>query len=171
MGAYDRFKNADPMGTRAFIEEGDHILLVKRTIQGPSTNPLTPSVEKTVVEFKIIKSTNEKMKPANMCSLVEVSSKQGYGGNVLSFVTGILGYTIDEMKADPQFDAVFAGCFGVDQILTEMLVRCTAQKVKTGAGGDYTAKSWEPIEAPAYEQYGLIAPDGAYVKPSAAVPG
>src|SRR3989304_686394 len=120
MGAYDRFRNADPMGVGQFIEAGNHRFLVKRTIQGPSANPQTKNMEKTVVEFKIVRSNT--MKIGSACSLVETDAKAGYFGNVLSFVAGILGYSIDEMKSDPDFDTVFNSVFGPDQILTEMLV-------------------------------------------------
>jgi len=166
MGAYDRFRNADPMGVRQFIEAGNHRFLVKRTIQGPSANPQTKNMEKTVVEFKIVRSNT--MKIGSACSLVETDAKAGYFGNVLSFVAGILGYSIDEMKSDPDFDTVFNSVFGPDQILTEMLVDCVAQQVKTTAGGDYTAKSWEPVDASEYAEDNLIAPDGAYTRQQAA---
>lgn len=165
-GAYDRFKNAEPMGVRQFIEAGNHRLLVKRTIQGPSQNPQKKNMEKTVVEFKIIRS--DTMKIGSSCSLVETDDKAGYFGNVLSFVAGILGYGIDEMKADPDFDTVFTSVFGPDQILTEMLVDCVGQQVKTNAGGDYTAKTWEPVDASEYAEDSLIAPEGAYVRAEAA---
>lgn len=160
MGAFDRFKSADIMGVRKYIEQGTHVLLVKRTEMGQSRNPTKKNTEKTVIEFKVVES--DTMRVGEMTALVEVDTSQGYYGNVLSFVAGILGYAVDEMKADPSFDEVFANVFGEEQILTGMLVRCIAQQVKTKAGGDYTAKSWEPIPASEYERYGLMAPDGAY---------
>lgn len=164
MGAYDRFKNADPMGVRQYIDPGDHYFLVKRTEQGPSKNPTKKNVEKTVVEFKVIKS--DTMKEGSVCAMVETDASQGYFGNVLTFVAGILGYEVDDMKKDPDFDAVFASVFGEEQILTDMLVHCIAQQVKTTspqAKSDvYTAKTWEPVEAAKYEEFGLIAPEGAY---------
>lgn len=161
MGAYDKFKSADVMGTRQWIEPGDHILLIRQCQMGPSKNPLKKGQENTIVTYRVIQS--DSMKPGTTCSLVETDAQQGYAGNVLAFVAGVMGYTIDELKADEDFDAVFDGCFGTEQILTDMLVRCTAQQVKTTKGGDYTAKTWEPVEAAKYEDFGLTAPDGAYV--------
>lgn len=159
-GIYSRFKDADPMGVREYIKEGKHRFLVKRTEMGPSKNPQKKNMEKTVIEFKVIRSDTAKVGTA--CSFVETDDKEGYAGNVLSFVAGILGYTIDELKADEDFEAVFDGVFGTDQILVGMLVDCNAQQVKTTKGGDYTAKSWEPVPASEYEADGLVAPDGAY---------
>ena len=166
MGAYDRFKSADVMGVRQYIEPGKHRLLVKRTEMGPSKNPQKKGMEKTVVEFKVIRS--DSMKLQSSCSLVETDTSQGYAGNVLAFTAGILGYTVDDMKADEAFDQVFDGCYGKEQILVGMLVDCVAQQVGTQAGGEYTAKTWEPVPASEYGEDGLIAPDGAYAPEAAA---
>ncbi len=161
-GVYSRFQTAEPMGVRSWIPEGDHILLVKRTEMSQSKNPTKKNIEKAIIEFKTVKS--DTVKPGKIVSLVEMESSQGYLGNVLSVTAGILGMSIDDMKADPSFDSIFDGVWGQDQILTDMLVHCIAQQVKTQAGGDYTAKTWEPVEASMYAEYGLIAPQGAFLK-------
>ncbi len=165
MGAYDRFKTADVMGVRQYIEPGTHVLLVKRTEQGKSKNPKHKgAVEKTVVEFKVLKS--DTMKEGCSCSLVEMETNQGYFGNVLAFTAGILGNTIDEMRGDADFDEVFSNAYGEAQILVGMLVKCVAQQVATTSTGakspEYTAKSWEPVDAADYEDFGLVAPPGAW---------
>lgn len=169
MGIFDKFKNADVMGVRQYIEEGNHRLLVKRVSQFMSKNPLTKNQENVTIEFKVIRTTPKEpdqkpqLKVGMTCNLVETSKSQGYEGNVLAAVAGILGLSIDEMKADDDFDDVFGSVFNEDQLLTGILVDCTAQKVKTKAGGDYTAKTWEPVRASEYAQHGLEAPAGAYL--------
>ena len=160
MGIWDRFKTANVMGVRNYIKEGHHILQVKRCEMGMSTNPQKKGVEKAVVEFKIIES--DTMKVGQLCSLVEMDTSMGYAGNVLAFVAGIMGYDVEALKEDPDFESVFDGVWKEQQILVDMLVDCTAQQVKTTKGGDYTAKSWEPILASDYEKWALIAPDGSY---------
>lgn len=160
MGAFDRFRTAEVMGVRQYIEPGLHVLLVKRTDMGPSKNPQKKNMERTVVEFKVVQS--DTLKAGSACSLVETDEQDGYAGNVLAFTAGILGYGIDEMKADPHFEQVFDGAYGKDQILTGMLVACNAQQVATKKGGTYTAKTWEPVLASMYSEFGLIAPDGAF---------
>ena len=162
MGIFDKFKNAETMGTRQYIEEGIHVFEVKRTEQGLSKNPKSRGVEKTVVEFTVVDS--DTMKPGISCSLVELETLQGYAGNVLSFVAGVLGVSIEELKADVDFESVFGGVFGTDQILTGQLVRCVAQKVQTKKGTDYTAKAWAPVYAEDYHKYGREAPEGAPTK-------
>lgn len=183
MGAYDRFKNAEPMGVRNYITPGKHRLLVKRSNMSPSTHPNRPNQEKAVVEFKVIRSEQlmdkdgnpatdkagkpfPAMKVGESCSLVETSAQQGYFGNVLAFTAGILGYGIEEMKNDPDFDNVFIGCWGPDQLMTGMLVDCVAQQVDTtsaSAKSDvYTAKTWEAVHASEYANHALEAPDGAF---------
>ncbi len=169
MGAYDRFKDAEPMGVRKYIEPGAHRLLVRRTVQGPSTHPDRKGKEKTVVELKIVRS--DTMKVGETCSLVETEGSAGYFGNVLEFTAGILGYGVDEMKKDEQFNEVFGGCWGPDQLLIDMLVDCVAQKVGTTKGGEYTAKTWTPVHASEYEKDGLVAPNGAFgLEPPAEAP-
>ena len=162
MGAYDRFKNLDAvMGVRNWIKEGNHVLQVRRTEMSKSKNPQKKGIEKAVVEFKTIKSDTQKV--GQICSLVEMESNQGYTGNVLMVTAGILGMDHEKMVEDPDFDAIFDAAWGTEQIFTGMLVRCGAQQVKTSKGGDYTAKTWEPVPAAEYPEFGLIAPDGAYV--------
>jgi hypothetical protein len=168
MGVYDRFRLAEPMGVRQYTDPGDHFFLVRRAIQRQTTNPQKKG-EVTVVEFKVLESNT--MKVGQVCSLVETEPSQGYFGNVLAFVAGILGYTIDEIKADPDFNKVFDGCFGPAQILTDMVVHCIAQQVKTTSPQAktefYTAKTWEPVDARDYARWSLAAPDGAYAGASA----
>ncbi len=159
-GVYDRFKTADPMGVRSWIPEGNHVLLIKRTDLSMSKNPLKKNVEKAIVEFKVIES--DTVSPGKIVSLVEMETSQGYLGNVLAVTAGVLGLSIDEMKADQDFDATFDAFWGTSQVVTDMLVRCTAQQVKTTKGGDYTAKTFEAVHASEYEKFGLIAPAGAY---------
>ena len=193
---FDSFRSADVMGVRRYIEAGDQILLVKRTDMSKSKNTeklkSNPTLEKTVVEFKVIKTqlpdgmvydvdeagkkkltvtdtlgTFEPLRLNESCSLTEVSSSQGYFGNVLAFTAGVLGLTIDEMKADAQFDVFFDGAYGPLQIFSSMLVRCIAQRVKTKPGADgkpgvYTAKTWEAVPWSEYAEYGLVAPDGSF---------
>jgi hypothetical protein len=159
MGIFDKFKNAETMGTRQYIEEGIHVFEIRRTEQGLSKNPKSRGVEKTVVEFSVVES--DTMKIGISCSLVELETLQGYAGNVLSFVAGALGVSIDEFKADDDFESIFGGVFGTDQILTGQLIRCVAQKVQTKKGTDYTAKSWAPVYAEEYSKYGKQAADGA----------
>lgn len=170
MGAFDRFKNADPMGVRSYILPGKHVLLVKRTDMSQSKNPQKKGQEKTVVEFKIIES--DTMKVGESVSLVETEASQGYFGNVLAFTAGILGMGIDEMKRDPDFDSIFEGAYGQEQIFVGMLVRCVAQQVPTtskDAKSDvYTAKTWEPILASDYAKWSLEAPNGSYTGPTQA---
>jgi hypothetical protein len=161
MGAYDRFRESSPMGVRSWVVEGDHVLELKRTEMSASKNPKNKNIEKAIVEFVTIES--DTVKPGKIMSLVEMESGQGYLGNVLAVTAGVLGYTIDEMKADADFDATFDGFWGTDQICTGFLVRCHAQQIKTQAGGDYTTKTWEAVPAADYPKYGKIAPDGAYV--------
>ncbi len=161
MGAYDRFKEADPMGVRSWIVEGTHILLIKRTEMSQSKNPKTKGKEKAIIEFKTVKS--DTVNAGKIMSLVEMETNQGYFGNVLAVTAGVLGYTIDDMKADEDFDAVFDGFWGSQQFCTDMLVRCIAQQTTTTKGGEYTAKTWEAIPASEYPEYNLIAPSGAYV--------
>ncbi len=161
MGAYDRFKDtSNIMGVRAYILPGNHTLLVKRSEMAPSTNPQKKGEEKTVVEFKVIES--DTMKVGSTCSLVEVESSQGYLGNILVYVAGLLGENVDRFVLDPDFDETFAAIFEINQISTGMLVRCTGQQVKTKEGGDYTAKTWDPVHVSEYAQFGLIAPEGSY---------
>jgi hypothetical protein len=159
MGIFDKFKNAETMGTRQYIEEGIHILEIRRVEQGMSKNPKSRGVEKTVVEFAVAES--DSMKAGISCSLVEMETLQGYAGNVLSFVAGVLGVTVDELKADDDFENIFGAVFGTDQLFTGMLVKCVAQKVQTKKGGEYTAKSWFPVHAEDYAKYGREAPSGA----------
>jgi hypothetical protein len=159
MGIFDKFKNAEVMGTRQYIEDGIHVLEIRRTEQGASKNPKSRGVEKTVVEFAVVESDN--MKNGITCSLVEMETMQGYAGNVLSFVAGVLGITVDDLKGDDDFEQIFGGVFGTDQIFTGMLVKCVAQKVQTKKGTDYTAKSWYPVPAGEYGKYGKTAPAGA----------
>ncbi len=164
-GAYSRFRNANVMGVRKYIEEGDHVLLIKRTDQAMSTNPKKKGLERTVVEMKIVETNNpDNMKPGNSCSLVECEPAPGYLGNILAFVAGVMGETIDEINAysEEQFEDTFDSVFGVSQVFTGQLVRVIAQKVPTTAGGEYTAKTWEPVDARDYEKYGLVAPQGAW---------
>lgn len=167
MGAYDRFKNADPMGVRSYILAGKHVLLVKRTDQSMSKHPNRKGQEKTVVEFKIIES--DTMKVGESVSLVETEASQGYFGNVLAFTAGILGMGIDEMKNDPDFDVIFEGAYGKEQILVGMLVKCVAQQVPTTSSTAksevYTAKTFEPVLATDYGKWNLIAPNGSYAGP------
>jgi len=159
MGIFDKFKNAETMGTRQYIEEGIHVFEIRRVEQGMSKNPKSRGVEKTVVEFLIVES--DSMKPGISCSLVEMETLQGYAGNVLSFVAGVLGVSIDELKADDDFENVFGAVVGSDQLFTGMLVKCIAQKVPTKKGGEYTAKSWLPVHAEDYAKYDREAPSGA----------
>ncbi len=166
MGAYDKFKGVEAMGVRAYIEPGDHVLLVRRTEQGPSKNPQTKGVEKTVIEFKIVKTST--MGVGKICSLVELDNQQGYLGNVNAFVAGILGLTTEELFADPDFEQLYGSIFGMDSILVDTLVHCVAQHTDTQAGGKYTAKTWDPVDAADYAQYGLIAPQGAWTRPAVA---
>ncbi len=164
-GAYARFRGANVMGVRKYIEPGDHILLIKRTDQAMSTNPKKKGLERTVVEMKIVATDSpDTMKVGNSCSLVECEPAPGYLGNILAFVAGVLGETIDEVNAydEAQFDDIFDSIFGTAQVFTGQLVRVIAQKVPTTAGGEYTAKTWEPVDAVDYEKYGLVAPQGAW---------
>ena len=112
-----------------------------------------------IVEFSIVES--DSMKAGISCSLVEMETLQGYAGNVLSFVAGVLGVSIDELKADDDFENVFGAVVGSDQLFTGMLVKCIAQKVPTKKGGEYTAKSWLPVHAEDYAKYDREAPSGA----------
>jgi hypothetical protein len=190
-----RFRNADIMGVRRYIEEGTHVLLVKRASQALSKNTdklkKNPTLENTIIEFKVIKTELsagtemivddagkptkkadgalapfEPLRPNESVSLCETSEGAGYLGNVLTVTAGILGMTVDEMNADENFDAFFDGAYGPAQIFVGMLVRCVAQQVKTtGANAKspvYTAKSWEAIPVEEYEEYGLVAPEGAF---------
>jgi hypothetical protein len=159
MGIFDKFKTAETMGTRQYIEEGIHVFEIRRVEQGLSKNPKSKGVEKTVVEFSIVES--DAMKAGISCSLVEMETLQGYAGNVLSFVAGVLGVTVDDLKADEDFENVFGAVFGTDQLFTGMLVKCVAQKVATKKGGEYTAKSWMPVHAEDYAKYDREAPSGA----------
>ena len=159
-GAYDRFKGAQPIGVKSWIIEGTHILEVRRTEMSKSKNPLKKNVEKAIVEFKVIES--DTVAPGKIMSLVEMETNQGYDGNVMAVTAGILGNDIEELQADPGFESVFDSFWGEEQVCTGFLVRCIAQQVKTQAGGDYTAKTWEAIPADEYEKYGKIAPNGAY---------
>lgn len=112
------------------------------------------------------------------CSMAETSENQGYFGNVLAFVAGALGMSIDVMKADPAFNDIFLGVFSPAQILAGMLVRCTAQQVPTTSAKAkskvYTAKTFEAIHADDYEKYGVTLIPSAYgfqdpgAKPAAA---
>lgn len=165
MGIFDKFKNAETMGTRQYIEEGIHVLEIRRIEQGMSKNPKSRGVEKTVVEFSVVES--DSMKAGISTSLVEMETLQGYAGNVLSFVAGVLGVTVDELKADSDFESIFGSVFGSDQIFTGMLVRCVAQKVLTKKGGEYTAKSWSPVHAEDYAKYDREPPAGAPSKAAA----
>ncbi len=160
-GKYDRIRTAEVMGVRRYIEEGDHILLIKRCQQATSTNTEktknNPNLEKVVIDFKVVATElleGSTMidpgdgKPAKKaqgrlaefdplrinesCSLVETSESQGYGGNVLSVTAGVLGMTTAAMSEDPNFDAIFESAFvSAEQIFAGMLVRCIAQQVKT----------------------------------------
>lgn len=174
MGAFDRFRvNKDgtpiqPMGVRNYIKPGDHYLLVRRATQRQSTNPQKKGNEITVVEFKVLQS--DTMRVGEVTSLVETELQQGYFGNVLAFVAGALGYGIEEIQADPDFDEIFDGIFGGDQVLVDMVVHCVAQQVATTSpqakSKEYTAKTFEAVDARDYAKWGLIAPDGAYVDPN-----
>ena len=75
MGIFDKFKNAETMGTRQYIEEGIHIFEIRRVEQGMSKNPKSRGVEKTVVEFAVAES--DSMKAGISCSLVEMETLQG----------------------------------------------------------------------------------------------
>jgi len=165
VGAFDRFRDSEIMGVRQYIEPGKHRLLVKRASMGPSKNPEKKKLnqENTIIEFKIVRS--DTMKVGSVCNLVEVSTAQGYEGNVLLVTAGILGYEVEKMRKDPAFDSIFEAAFGEEQIFCGMCVDVVAQQVKTTKGGDYTAKTWEPVLASEYEEDGLIAPDGAYTGP------
>lgn len=161
MGAFDKFKSAEVMGVRQYIIAGQHRFMVKRAEMGPSKNPQKPNLERTIIEFSIVKSTT--MEEGAICALIEVSSNQGYYGNVLNAVAGIMGYEVEDMRDDKDFDATFLGVFGEAQIIAGFLVDCVAQQVKTKAGGDYTAKTWSPVGASQYAKHSLIAPEGAFV--------
>lgn len=158
VGAYTRFKTAQPMGVKSWIIEGTHILEVRRTEMSNSKNPLKKNVKKAIVEFKVIES--DTVAPGKIVSLVEMETNQGYDGNVMAVTSGVLGNSTEELQADPDFEAVFDAFWGEQQVVTGFLVRCIAQQVKTRAGGDYTAKTWEAILADEYEKYGKIAPNG-----------
>ncbi len=156
MGAYDRFRNADPMGARNYIKPGQHVFLVTGTEQGASKNPQKPGVEKSLVNFRIMKS--DTMKAGEVTALVEMSTGQGYLGNVLAFTCGILGFDIAEVRPDPNrskedeaaIEAMFDAVWGTQQMCVGMLVACTAQKSDTS---DYTNKIWAPVPAAQYPEY------------------
>jgi hypothetical protein len=110
------------------------------------------------------------------CSMAETSENQGYFGNVLAFVAGVLGMGIDEMKNDPAFNDIFLGVFSPAQILAGQLVRCVAQQVPTTSAKAkskvYTAKTFEAIHANDYQLYGIepIPSAYGYQNPDAASP-
>jgi len=169
MGRFDAYKNADVMGARSYIVEGDHYFLVKRAEQSPSTNPKSKATEKTIIDFKILKT--DTMRVGSMTAFVDVDTSQGYLGNIVSCVAGILGYkTPQEFQADDNFESCMESVFDVEQILVGMIVHCIAQNMKTKEKLDYTVKTWEPYEASKYEAFGLIAPDGAYTGEDSAAP-
>lgn len=173
MGRFDSFRKASVMGVRAYIEEGTHYLFVKRTEQSMSKHPKKQGQEKTVVEFKILEtdSSDPKMAPGKMCSLVETEASQGYHGNVLAFTAGALGLSTDEFQADDDFESIWDSVWGQEAILVGMVVKCTAQKVATtspDAKSDvYTAKTFEAVPASEYARWDLVAPNGAYAGPEA----
>lgn len=169
---FAKFRTADIMGVRQYIEEGDHILQIGPVKNDQSKNPMKQTVENFIAEFKVIQTTplkedqTEVLKENMTCSLVETSAQQGYAGNVVSFIAGVLGVTAREFQADPESEGLLAAVVGEEQILSGMLVRCRAQKVDTKktatTGQKYTAKAWEPVPASAYARYGVTPPPGCY---------
>lgn len=167
---FSRFRDAQVMGVRNYIPAGQHVLLARRFEMSLSKNPKNEGKEKSIIEFKIIQTNHDKSRPGEIVSLVEMSTSQGYYGNVKAVTAGMFGMSIEEMEKDPEFDTYFNLVWGEQQILVGHLVRCTAQQVKTQAGGDYTAKSWEAVPARMYAEFGLIAPNGAFDDSQGAAP-
>lgn len=161
-GRFSKFRDASVMGVRNYIPPGIHVLQARRFEMSLSKNPKNEGKEKSIIEFKIIETNHDKSRPGEIVSLVEMSTSQGYYGNVKAVTAGMLGMSIDAMEKDEDFDKYFDQIWGQNQILVGHLVRCTAQQVKTQAGGDYTAKSWEAVPARMYPEFGLIAPQGAF---------
>jgi hypothetical protein len=169
MGLFDKFRSADIMGVRQYIEPGEHIFLITSNKCGPTKNPQAPKgQENFIAEFKVIKTVpmddkqEKKLVEGMVCSLVETSNQQGYEGNVVSYVAGVLGMTPQEFQLDPASEQVLHDVTEEDQIFVGLLVRCSAQMVKTKKDKDYTAKLFQPVPAEAYASYGMVAPDGAY---------
>lgn len=171
---FKKFRDADIMGVRQYIEEGVHLFLIGAIKNEGSKNPLKQTVENFIAEFKVIETQplsetqpeDKRLKKDQTCSLVETSAQQGYAGNVVSFCAGVLGMTPREFQTDPESEQMLRAICGESQILGGMLVRCRAQKVDTkktkDTGQQYTAKSWEPVPASEYAKYGLEPPTGTY---------
>jgi hypothetical protein len=170
---FSKFRDADIMGVRQYIEEGHHLLQVGPIKNDMTKNPMKASnIENFIAEFKVIRTKPLKdeqkdvLKENMTCSLVETSAQQGYAGNVVSFVAGVLGMTAREFQSDENSGNVLRAVCQEEQILAGMLVRCRAQKVDTKktaqTGQQYTAKSWEPVPAREYAEYGLTPPEGTY---------
>lgn len=156
---FAKFRGASPMSDRNWIVPGQHTFEIRRMNIGPSKNPMNKGVEVCVCEVKILQS--DTMKVGDVCAFVDTDKnpKGGYLGNVLALVAGILGVSIDEMNADPDFESIFDGAFGPNQYFTGLLVKCIAQKSATS---EYTQKKWEAVPAKMYPEFGLIAPEGAF---------
>lgn len=161
-GRFDRFRKAQVMGVRAYIQAGQHVLLCRSFAMRLSKHPKKEHVENSIIEFQIVQTNSTLQRVGERCSLVEVSSSEGYYGNVKAVTAGILGMGIVDMEQDPAFEDIFDAVWGEKQILVNQLVRCSAQQVKTSKGGDYTAKTWQAVPASMYAEFGLIAPDGAF---------
>lgn len=172
---FKKFRDADIMGVRQYIEPGDHILLIKSNQCRETKNPQAPAGQENFIgEFTVVKTKplspdqKEKLREGMTCSLVETSTKQGYAGNVVSYIAGTLGMDAREFQADPDSEGTIRGVVGEDQLIAGMLVRCKAQKVQTRPKpgktepGEYTAKVFEPVPRSAYASYGIVPPDAAY---------
>jgi hypothetical protein len=183
------------MGTKQYIEEGTHFLLITRQELFKSRNPQNKQQsERTIVEFEVLETTpldadqKDQLKVPMTCSLCETEEKQGYAGNVLKFVAGVFGMTTDELSAlpdeehgggsldsdNPSFRAFFEGCFPQpdektgsikNSILVGQIVKCVAQKNQAKT---YTNKTWSPVPAASYGKWGRVAPPGAYAGPEQA---
>lgn len=173
MGLFDKFRSADIMGVRQYIEEGNHLLLCGAIKHGNTKNPTkAQNLENFIGEFTVVQTTplkpdqKDKLVEHMTCSLVETSAQQGYEGNVVSFVSGVLGMTPAEFQRDPESEGMLKAIVGESQILAGMLVWCSAQKVDTKktatTGQQYTAKTWKPVPARDYAKYGYEAPTGTY---------
>lgn len=171
-GRFSKFRDAQVMGVRSYILEGQHVLMARRFHMGVSNHPKKKEagVQNSIIEFKIIETNNAKCRPGEIVSLVEVSTSEGYYGNVKAVTAGILGMSIEAMEKDDDFDAIFDQVWGEQQILVNHIVRCSAQMVTTKNNTPYTAKSWEAIPARMYQEWGLIAPVGAFDDSAGAAP-
>jgi hypothetical protein len=171
---FNKFRGADIMGVRQYIEPGDHILLIKSNQCRETKNPQAPAGQENFIgEMTVIKTKpltpdqKQVLREGMTCNLVEISTKQGYAGNVVSYVAGVLGYDAREFQADADSENVLRDVCGEEQLISGFLVRCKAQKVATApkngkAAGEYTAKVFEPVPKEAYAGYGVTAPDAAY---------